>query len=79
LRNGDVRCRRKSLRNWSQADRSFERLEEDAGGVPKEEFPVPDVPREHGVGGVSGLLPDLERRDARPSCAGREAGAQAMS
>jgi hypothetical protein len=39
----------------------FERSEENSGGVPKEEFPVIDVTREHGVGGVSGLLPDLER------------------
>jgi hypothetical protein len=57
----------------------FERSEENAGGVPKEEFPVADVTREHGVGGVSGLLPDLERGDTRPSRAGREACTQAMT
>ena len=62
-----VPCRRKSRPNWPQVDWSFERLEENAGGVPEEEFPVSDVAREHGVRGVAGLLPDLERRDARPS------------
>jgi hypothetical protein len=40
--------------------RSFKRLEENAGGVPEEEFPVSDVTREHGVRGVAGLLPDLK-------------------
>jgi hypothetical protein len=61
--------------NWQQADRSFDRLEENASGVPEEEFSVPDVAGEHGVAGVPCLLPDLERRDARLSRARREAGA----
>jgi hypothetical protein len=75
LRDCDVQV----ATNWSPAERSFERLEENAGGVPDEEFPVPDVAGEHGVGGMPCLLPDLERGDARPSRAGREAGAKAMA
>jgi hypothetical protein len=58
---------------------SFERLEENAGRVPKEEFPISDVAGEHGVRGMPCLLPDLERRDAHPSRARREAGAQAVA
>ena len=50
--------------NWPKADRPFERLEENAGSVPEEEFILSDVARD-GVGGVAGLLPNLERRDAR--------------
>ena len=38
-----------------------QQLQKRAGGVSKEELPIPDVTREHGVGGVFGLLPDLER------------------
>ena len=58
--------------------RSFDRLEQNTGGVPKEKFALSDVARKHGVGSVSGLLPDPECRDARASRARREAGAQAM-
>ncbi len=47
-----------------QANRSFERLKEGAGGVAQKELPVPDVARQLGVGCVPGLLPDLECRDA---------------
>ena len=65
--------------HWPQADRPFERLEENAGGVSKKQFTLPDVPAEHGVRGMACLLPDLERGDACTSCARREAGAQAMS
>ncbi len=54
-------------------------LEKSPKGVSKEEFPVPDVAREHGVGCVPGLLPDLEGRDARTGRARREAGPQAMA
>jgi hypothetical protein len=36
---------------------------------------IPNVARQHGVRGVPCLLPDLERRDTRPSRARREAGA----
>ncbi len=61
LRNGDVHCRRKSRPDWAQANRSFERLEKSAGGVPEEEFALSDVTRQHRVRGVPGLLPDLER------------------
>src|SRR5271166_4688059 len=47
--------------------------------VSEEELPIPDVAREHGVGDVPGLLPDLERRDARLRGAGGETGAQAVA
>ena len=56
----------------------FQRLEENCDGVPDEEFTVPDVTSPHGVRGVTGLLSDLERGDARPSGACREASAQAV-
>jgi hypothetical protein len=42
----------------------------------EEELPLADVTRKRGVGGMPGLLVDLERRDARPSRAGGKAGAQ---
>jgi hypothetical protein len=32
---------------------------------PRNSSPVPEVTRQHGVRSVSGLLSDLERRDAR--------------
>src|SRR5208282_5864277 len=54
-------------------------LEKSPNGVSKEEFPIPDVAREHGVGCVPGLLPDLEGRHARTGRARREAGPQAMA
>jgi len=57
----------------------FQRLEKNPGGVPEEEFSVSDVAGEHCVRGMPCLLPDLERRDARPSRAGRKAGSQAMA
>jgi hypothetical protein len=40
------------------------RAHDSPGRVSKEEFPIPDVTRQHGVGGVAGLLPDLEWLDA---------------
>src|SRR5277367_5608589 len=49
----------------------FQPLEENTCGVPEEEVPISDVTREHGVRGMPRLLSDLERRDARPSCARR--------
>jgi len=51
----------------------------EASGVPHEELPIPHVAREHGVGGVAGLLPDLERRNAGAGCAGRESCPQAVA
>ena len=36
------------------------RLEENAGGIPKKQLSFPHVTGEHGVRGVSGLLPDFE-------------------
>ena len=59
--------------NWPPAERSFERLEENAG-VPDEEF-HPERSATAWRQGVPCLLPDLERRDTRPSRARREAGA----
>jgi hypothetical protein len=44
-----------------RSDRSFERLKKNPSGVPLEKFAAPDVTGEHGVGGMAGLLPDLER------------------
>jgi hypothetical protein len=43
------------------------------------EFALSDAVREHGVRGMPCLLPDLERRDAGPSRARREPGAQALA
>jgi hypothetical protein len=57
----------------------FPRLEENSSRIPEEKLPVADVAGEHGVGSVSGLLPDLERRDTRPSRARREPSAQAVA
>src|SRR6202020_599996 len=57
LRDCDVQV----ATNWSPAERSFERLEENAGGVPDEELPVPDVARQHGIRGVSRLLNEVNR------------------
>ena len=62
-------CRRQARSEWSPADRSFERSEENAGGVPEEEFPLPDVAGEHGVRGVASLLSDLERARRPPGVA----------
>src|SRR5271157_6557855 len=45
-RNWYARCRRKPPPEWLQANRSFERLEENAGGVSKEELPISDVAQE---------------------------------
>jgi hypothetical protein len=68
-----------SPRRWeANANLLFQPLEENAGGVSEEEFALLDVTREHGIRGVTGLLPDLERGDTRPSRARREAGAKAV-
>ena len=41
-------------------------LQQRRDGVADEQLPVPDVARQHGVGGVSGLLPDLPGGDPQP-------------
>jgi hypothetical protein len=70
-RRPNVRClRRNTLPS---------RLDKNSRGVPEEKLAVPYVAREHGIGGVSGLLPDLERGDTGPRRARREASAQAMA
>jgi hypothetical protein len=69
----------KSGPQFAAGGQLFERSEENAGGVPKEKLSLPDVAREHGIRSVSGLMPDFERGDARPSRASREAGAKAMA
>jgi putative restriction endonuclease len=53
--------------------------QEDPSGVTEAEFPVPGVAGEHGVRSMPCLLRDLERRDAHPSRASRETGAQAVA
>jgi len=59
VRNSDVHSWRKSRPEPGR--KLFQRLEKNPYGVSEEEFALSDVTRKHRVGGVPGLLPDLER------------------
>ena len=78
-----VRYQRETLQHLAYFFRKFDfsdrLLEKNPGGIPEEELSVPHVAREHRVRGVPRLLPDLERRDARPCRARRKAGAEAVA
>lgn len=53
-------------------------LQQRARRVFREQLAVPDVPSQHCVGGMAGLLPDLPRRCPGLSCAGGKACTQAV-
>lgn len=53
--------------------------EQGGNGIPDEQLPIADVPREHRVTGVAGLGADLDRRDPGLGRAAGEAGAERVT
>ncbi len=50
-----------TVQDGGEQNLQFRWLEKNPGCVPEKQLSIADVPGEHGVAGVAGLRPDLER------------------